>query len=225
MSGVYCYFGITLSGKTTLALEHLKADVARDGRPSLIIDAMPARNLRGYRHEPNRRAVFERLYRDGLHAVYTPKDDEDVDLLYAGVHAAGAEQRTPVHVLHDEAALCQTTQRIPEGMAQALRGWQHNDCTFRLVSQRPADLHGVVFACFPEVYCFRLEREADLERVKKELRLAPDVVERQSQGKFETYSRDRFKRAAHEEKKADEPAAGDPAPAPDGAGAGANRSG
>jgi hypothetical protein len=191
VAGVYCYFGVTTSGKTTLALRHLFADVERDGRPALILDCMPARNLRAYAHLPDRRAVGAQLYEHGMHAVYTPPSTDDLEKVLAGVHAAGIAG-TPVHVLWDEAALNQSPQSIADGISKAIRGWQHSDVTYRIVSQRPADLHGIVFAALPEVYCFRLEREADLDRVRKELRLDPAQVEKLDQGQYLTYRRDRF---------------------------------
>jgi len=210
MSGVYCYFGITSSGKTTLAMHHLIGDMKRDGQPALVLDCMPARNLRDYPHAKDPRAVVELLYgmpaegelpaRPRTSAFYTPRSEDELAKLLDAVHAAGA-RGAPVHVLWDEASLHQSPQHLDGRIAQALRGWQHNGCTFRIVTQRPADLHGVIFATMPEVYCFRLERQADLDRVRAELRLDPAVIEKLNQGQFETYPRDRFKTlkgAAHD---------------------------
>jgi hypothetical protein len=192
MSGVSCYFGVTTSGKTTLALDHLIADVNRDGRPSLVLDCMPARNLRDYPHARSVDQVVDRLYGKGTHAFFTPASEEDLAKLFGAVHAAGIAGG-PVHVLWDEASLHQSPQHIDDRIAQAVRGWQHNDCSIRIVTQRPADLNGVVFATMPEVFCFRLERQADLDRVREELRLDPAVIEKLNQGQSEFYSRDRFK--------------------------------
>ena len=198
MSGVYGYFGVTTSGKTTLALEHLRLDVALDGRPSAILDCMPARNLRGLPHAKDFLEVVQLLYVRGTHAVWTPRSDDELGRFFDVVHFAGAEQGKPIHVLWDEAALGQTPQRIDDRIRQALLGWQHNDCTFRLVSQRPGDLHGTFYSCIPEVYCFKVERDKCLDRVRDELSLQPEVIAALPQGKFETYSRNRFTKVQHE---------------------------
>lgn len=216
MSGVYGYFGVTTSGKTTLALEHLRLDVAFDGRPGLILDCMPAKNLRHLFHCRTRLEVVDYLYRRGSNATYTPSSEEDLAQLFDTIHYAGALEQRPIHVLWDEGSIHQSPQSIDDRVAIALRGWQHNDCTFRVVTQRPGDLHGVFYSCIPEVYCFRLERQRDLERVRGELSLDPTVIAAQPQGKYETYSRDRFKKvAAHEPPPPPAPAApAAPAPAP-----------
>lgn len=201
MSGVYCYFGVTTSGKTTLALDHLVEDIRRDGRPALVLDCMPAKNLKHYPHCRTLAQVVDQLYRVKTHAFYTPQSKEELDQLLKAVHAAATVKENPeknirpepIHILWDEASIHQTTQSIPKHVEQAVRGWQHNECTFRIVSQRPADLHGVIFATMPEVYCFRLERQADLDRVRDELRLNPAEIETLNQGEKRVYSRDRFK--------------------------------
>lgn len=226
MSGVYGYFGVTTSGKTTLALEHLRLDVGLDGRSSLILDCMPAKNLREFRHCESRLEAIQLLYAKGTHAVYTPKDEEDLAALFDVIHYAGSKEQTPIHVLWDEASIHQSPLSIDDRIAVALRGWQHNDCTFRLVTQRPGDLHGVFYSCIPEVYCFRLERARDLERVRAELSLPAEVIAAQPQGKYETYSRDRFKKVdAHEPPPPPVPApAAPPAPAAAAADGGVQRS-
>jgi hypothetical protein len=195
--GVSCFFGVTTSGKTSLALEKIKADIARDGRASLILDCMPARNLKAFHHEHSVDAVIERLYAEGTHACYTPSSEEDLEKLFKAVHAAGTAG-APIHVLWDEASLHQSPQHIADGIEKALRGWQHSDNSIAVVTQRPADLHGIVFACLPEVYCFRLERGADLKRVQDELSLDPEKIRVLNQGQFEVYSRDRFKKVTNE---------------------------
>lgn len=215
MSGVYGYFGVTTSGKTTLALEHLRLDVALDGRPSLILDCMPAKNLRALPHCGSRLEAVALLYRRGTHAVYTPEGEEDLAALFGTIHYAGAKEGLPIHVLWDEAALAQSPQHLDDRIRQALLGWQHNDCTFRLVSQRPGDLHGTFYACIPEVYCFRTEREKCLDRVRDELSLDPAVIAALPQGKYETYSRNRFEKVKHEPQPPAPPAPSPAAPAID----------
>jgi len=194
--GVYCYFGVTTSGKTTLALQHAAADLAVEGRPLAVLDCMPARNLRDLPHEPNLDAVLDALYLEGRKAVWTPRSEDELGRFFAAVHAAGTNRQrpTPIDVLWDEAGLAQTPHHIDDRIAGALRGWQHSDCRFRLVSQSPGDFNGIVFKCLPECYVFRLERTPDLDRIETELSLPREQVAAQDQGQFLTYSRDRFKK-------------------------------
>lgn len=211
MSGVFGYVGATTSGKTTLAAEHLNGDIAGDGRPGLILDCMPARNLADLPHEKSTAAVYAKLYDDKYpsSAVYTPRSVEELSEIFGVIHEAGVgdpEQERPplpVHVLWDEPVVTLEDGKIPMSVyqidgriAKALRGHQHNRCTFRLVSQSPKDFHGVFFMCMPEVYVFYLERDKDLERVEEMLRIPRAEVMAQARGQFKTYSRDRFEQKA-----------------------------
>lgn len=196
--GVYGYFGVTTSGKTTLALLHAAADLEAEGRPLAVLDCMPARNLRYMAHEPNLDAVIDALYEEGRKAVWTPRSDEELARFFDAVHRAGTApgRPQPIDVLWDEAGLAQSPHHIDPRIATALRGWQHSDCRFRLVSQSPGDFNGVFFKCLPECYVFRLERDIDLARIEQELKLPREQVENQGQGQYLTYSRDRFRKVA-----------------------------
>lgn len=206
MSGVYGYVGVTESGKTTLALEHLNLDIATTDFPALILDCMPAKNLSHLPHEPAPDAVYHKLFNLRESAVYTPKSVEEISEIFMMLHVAGTSQKLPVHVLWDEPVVTLDDGQVPMSVykidgriAKALRGWQHNGCSFRLCSQSIKDFHGVFFMCMPEVYVFRLEREPDLDRVELMLKMPRQVIESLPQGKCEVYFRNRFKKVDHAE--------------------------
>lgn len=169
--GCYWYVGKTQSGKTKQAYRDLCADVLSTGRPSLIIDPMPAWNFAGLPHEPTVEAVLEKLYRTKTHAVWTPERPEDVERLMKALRTVGR-----VHVLWDECSFHMSWRSIGEETTKALRGWAHAKLTWRLVTQRPGDIHGDAYACDPEVYAFRTEKEGDLERLRKEFGFDPEKL-------------------------------------------------
>jgi hypothetical protein len=190
MRGVEIFVGVTQYGKTTLALDH--ASKANDqGQPYLVLDCMPAANFKGFPHATDRVDVLKRLYgKPAQNVVYTPKGEEDLEALFKAVHTAGSrgESRT---VLWDECSFFMGPQHIGDWASAALRGWAHSGNYYLLVTQRPADMHGVVFITTPEVYVFRLERSVDLERVQKELSIQPEAVRDQVVGQYQTYRRNR----------------------------------
>lgn len=186
--GVEIFVGATQYGKTTLALEH--AYRANDqAQPFLVLDCMPAKNFRPYPHAVDRVDVLRRLYgKPERNVIYTPKSEEDLSALFKHVHAAGVagEPRT---ILWDECSFFMSPNYVPDLVSIALRGWAHSGNYFLLVTQRPADLNGVVFITSPKVYCFHLDRGADLERVEKEWQMVPDQVRALPVGKCLTFPR------------------------------------
>ncbi len=190
MRGVEIFVGVTQYGKTTLALDH--AHAANDaGQPYLVLDCMPAENFKGMLHASDRQDVLRRLYgKPAQNVIYTPKDEADLEALFERIHKAGTmgESRT---VLWDECSFFMSPQHVGDSASKALRGWAHSSNFYLLVTQRPADLNGVVFITSPEVYVFRLERSVDLERVQKELSIPPEKIRDQAVGQFETYRRNR----------------------------------
>lgn len=190
MRGVEIFVGVTQYGKTTLALDH--ASKANDqGQPYLVFDCMPAANFKGLYHAADRVEVVKRLYgKPAQNVVYTPKDEADLEWIFRKVHEAGTmgQSRT---VLWDECSFYMGPQYIGDEASKALRGWAHSGNYYLLVTQRPADLHGIVFITSPEVYVFRLERSVDLERVEKELSIPPEKIRDQAVGQYQQYRRNR----------------------------------
>lgn len=190
MKGVEIFVGVTQYGKTTLALAH--ASKANDqGQPYLVLDCMPAANFKDFPHAADRVDVLRRLYGNpAQNVVYTPKSEEDLEALFERIHKAGTMGQ-PRTVLWDECSFFMSPQHVGDSASKALRGWAHSSNYYLLVTQRPADLHGVVFITSPEVYVFRLERSADLDRVQRELSIAPEKIRDLAVGQFETYRRNR----------------------------------
>lgn len=177
--GCYWYVGKTQSGKTRKALEDLNADIQATGRPALILDPMPAWNFRGMEHEPNVEAVVRRLYEEKTHAVYTPESQEEVDALMRAIRAGKR-----VHVLWDECSFHMSFRAITPDVSRSLRGWAHSELGFRLVTQRPGDIHGDAYACDPEVYAFRTEKEGDVKRLHEEFGFDPEALKALPQFEF-----------------------------------------
>lgn len=182
--GCYWYVGKTQSGKTKKALADLQADVLATGRPSLIIDPMPAWNFAELPHEPTVEAVLAKLYGEKTHAVFTPERDQDVERLMSSLRAVGK-----VHVLWDECSFHMSKWKIGKETTKAVRGWAHARLTFRLVTQRPGDIHGDAYACDPEVYAFRTEKAGDLKRLEEEFCFDPDELRGLEEGDFRTKKR------------------------------------
>lgn len=195
MQGVEVFVGVTQYGKTTLALAHA-AKANDQGQPYLVLDCMPAANFKGMFHAIDRVDVIKRLYgKPAQNVIYTPKDEADLEWIFSKVHQAGTlgQSRT---VLWDECSFYMGPQYIGDEASKALRGWAHSGNLYLLVTQRPADLHGIVFITSPEVYVFRLERSVDLERVQKELSIDPRLVFMQDVGQYQTYRRNRHEQKA-----------------------------
>lgn len=182
--GCYWYVGKTQSGKTKKAFTDLNDDILGTGWPSLIIDPMPAWNFAGLPHEPTVEAALKKLYGEKTHAIYTPTRDVDVERLMNAVWTVGH-----VHILWDECSFQMSWRKISPATTRALRGWAHRKLTFRLVTQSPGDIHGDAYKCDPEVYAFRTERVACLERLAAEFGFDPEELKALEQGDFRTKKR------------------------------------
>jgi len=185
--GVYIYVGITQSGKTTKALSDLRQDIREDGRPALIVDLGPAINFKGTYHEKDRQAVFRKLYGEQSHAVYTPHDMDDFDLLMNGVAKCGG-----IHVILDEVRWVANYNRISVPLTTALRHWAHGDdgpVTYRCTSQRPGDLHRDFYACLTgDLYAFRIPPGLDQDRLVRECNFDQKALGTLPRGSFLTFS-------------------------------------
>lgn len=183
--GCYWYLGKTQSGKSKKAFADLLEDIRTTGWRSLIIDPMPAWNFAHLPHEKSLEGVLQKLFEEKTHAVWTPGDDEEeLDRLMSALREVGR-----VHVLWDETNFHMSKQSITKPRSKALRGWAHSKLTFRMVTQRPGDIHGDAYACDPEVYCFRIDKVGDLERVHDEFGFDPEAVKALAVEQFLTKKR------------------------------------
>lgn len=165
--GVSFYVGMTKTGKTHLALEHLKAAIEANGNPGLILDMISAENLRDFPHEKTVDDVRVRLYgKPRTNAVYRPRAEEETAEILRSIND---DRLGGVNVLIDEIfwVPCKGQKILPE-LSEALRGWRHHalgDNLFFLTSQRPGDLHGDGYAARSDLYVFRPSEGADVDRL------------------------------------------------------------
>lgn len=183
MSGVFWYVGVTLSGKTYLAYNHLKLDVQSSARPALVVDGTASRLLSRVPSVPSVRGALDALYRRGFHARIVPRESDDVVRLMSAATAAG-RCGSPVHVLIDEAAYWMKGQHIPEALARALRTHQHSGLTIRLTTQHLGDIPPVALQCTTRMYVFRCTSERAVRRLKDEYSLDPARVRSLPQREF-----------------------------------------
>ena len=174
-SGVSFYVGMTGTGKTYLAEQHLRAAVSENGNPALILDMIGAENFRAFPHERTVDDVLVKLYgKPRTHATYRPRSEEETAQIF---RAIGGETGTAgalggVNVLVDEIfwVPCKP-QKIAPDFSKAIRGWRHGDLgpsVFLLTSQRPGDLHGDGYAARSRMYVFRPSEGRDVDRIEKD---------------------------------------------------------
>ena len=152
--GVSFYVGMTKTGKTFRAIEHLKAAIVSNGNPGLILDMIGAENFKDMPHEKTVDDVRVKLYGSPrTNAVYRPRGDgeETAEIL----RSLNDDRLGGVNVLIDEIywVPCKPNQILPE-LAKSLRGWRHHELgpnEFFCTSQRPGDLHGDGYAARSEV--------------------------------------------------------------------------
>lgn len=161
--GVYFYVGKTQSGKTTRAIADLKADGEVTGWPRLIIDTVEAKNWKGQPHAADLGTVIDCLWGPNKRdVIWTPPDPDQFDRMMRALKASGH-----VHVLVDECRWWANKNRISADFSKAMRAWAHSDLTFRCTTQHPADLHSDAFACIMELYVFRTDIVAALDRLEE----------------------------------------------------------
>lgn len=184
--GVHIYVGITQSGKTTLAMNRMGEDIARDGLPALILDMGPALNFREIPHAKDPDEVTDKLYGFRSHVFYTPAGEEDFLSVVQSVHQTGA-----CHVLVDEVRWCQSNREIPLAFTKALRGWAHGKygpVTWHCTSQRPGDLHGDFYACLVgTLHAFKPAPGPDTDRLVHDFAMNADQLRALRRGEFIPY--------------------------------------
>jgi hypothetical protein len=167
--GVSFYVGMTGTGKTYLALQHLREAVAENGFPALILDLVRAKNLRDLPHEPSVDAVLDKLYGSPrTHATFTPTEEQTDQLM----RAISDDLAGGVNVLVDEIYWVPCNARkISTDFSKALRSWRHpalGENRFFLTSQRPGDLHGDGYAARSRMYVFRPSEGRDVDRLERD---------------------------------------------------------
>lgn len=171
--GVSFYVGMTKTGKTYLALKHLKEAIVENGNPGLIVKMVNTSTLDGLPVEKSLDDVLVRLYGSPrTSAVYKPKGEaETAELMRAISH----DDLGGVNVLVDEIYWVPCNGRkIDEDFSKALRGWRQHalgNNVFFLTSQRPGDLHGDGYTARSALYVFRPAEGSDVDRLQKDFGL------------------------------------------------------
>lgn len=176
--GVTFYVGMTKTGKTYLALEHLKAAVIENGNPALVLDMIGAENFQDVPHEKTVDDVLAKIYGNPrTHATFKPRSEEETAAL---MRAISDEFTGGVNVLVDEIywVPCKAHKILPD-FSLALRSWRHHRCgpnVFFLTSQRPGDLHGDGYAARHAMYVFRPSEGRDVDRLVKDFSLPKEEM-------------------------------------------------
>lgn len=171
--GVSFYVGMTKTGKTYLALDHLREAIIENGNPGLIVKMVNTSTLEGLPCEKSLDDVLAKLYGNPrTNAVYKPKSEDETEAL---MRAISADDTGGVNVLVDEIYWVPCNGRkIATEFSKALRGWRQHKLgnnVFFLTSQRPGDLHGDGYTARTALYVFRPAEGSDVDRLQKDFGL------------------------------------------------------
>lgn len=164
--------GIPGSGKTYLALQHLREAMARNGWPALLIDSIGEEQVAHVPHARSVREAIEWVWGAGESAAYIPPGIEEVNALLRPCLEVGR-----VNVWIDEAHTWLTARRGTDGpLLRLMRTHRHARVNLFLTAQHlTGDVPQEALSCAPEIYCFRCTSPAVLERLGRE-GIDPDVV-------------------------------------------------
>ncbi len=172
--GANIYLGVTRSGKTTLARQHIDADAARWRHPVATLDLETASDWAGAPHAGSADEVINALYVLKKNPLpWTTTEDQ--------VAERAKFFRTVAHwgaagVLVDGVPMICDGHSFEKEFKNALYKWGHGKSgpTFwYLVAQRPSLLHRNAFAACRIVHVFRQSPGADADRVLHEFEITP----------------------------------------------------
>lgn len=164
-SGVRWYVGIPGSGKTTLALRHLREAIEQNGDPALVIDSAGVAQLAGIRRASTVREAIERVWGEARHARFVPNDAREVDEL-----ARACEAGKNVNLLVDETSPWLSSRRgIGGALVRLMRRHRHARARLFLTTQHlSGDVPQDALSCAPTLYVFRCTAPAVLHRLEEE---------------------------------------------------------
>lgn len=182
LTGTRWYVGCNKSGKTSLAKDHLKLLIRRNGWPALILDSQGVDQLADVRHARTMREALEWVWGAGQHAAYVPKNQEEVDALARACLDPGE-----VNLFVDEAHLWLRARKGADGPLVALiRGHRHAKANLLLTTQHyTADVPQEARSCAPRLHVFRCTGQAVLDELKK-LGVDPERAKSLEQNRFVT---------------------------------------
>jgi hypothetical protein len=163
-TGVRWYVGIPGSGKTYLALAHLRELIESNGWPALVIDTAGVSNFASIPHARNVREALSWVWGAGNHAAIVPSDAMQVEQLVGACQGAGR-----VNLLVDEAAYWLSARSSGTGLLRLMRAHRHARANVLLTTQHlTGDVPQEALSCAPRLYVFRCTAPAVLKRLTEE---------------------------------------------------------
>lgn len=165
------FYGDVRTGKTTAALAEARAEAGAAGLPLLIIDSLGSQTFDDIRPAcelKTVRAVCERVWRAGRHALFMPSDPEEVEALAQVAFTMGHEKppRSCV-VLIDETSPWFNAWLRPRWLTLLLRAHRHCYVSVFLTTQYLGDLSPAYLQCVERHRIFRNSSPRALARIKE----------------------------------------------------------
>lgn len=174
--GIHWYTGITGSGKTTLAWQHLIALVTRTRAPALILDHAAMNFL----HIPHAKTVDEALYSIYVlrqHTWYSPRGVDDFNSVLRGVIAASEKYGDKIHLLIDEARTYANNKYLSPILSDYMGRWRHLALSIQLTTQYFGDINSEAYSKGPpRLWIFRSTGDRVLELLRQRFSLDPERV-------------------------------------------------
>lgn len=161
--GVRLYCGMPRTGKTSLALVQIAAQIHATGLPVLGIDSTGAENLRKYPHAPSVQAAIDGVWLNGAHTFYIPKDEKEFEQLIGATGAAG----NCILFIDEIGFWIKGGGWIPPRLAEIFRAFHHKQISMYATSQTIGDFAPLARMCATEFYCFRVSDGDAASRIEK----------------------------------------------------------
>ena len=158
------YVGAPGHGKTYLGFQHLKR-LALDRKPALVIESVAGEShFAGIEKVDSVEDAVHRVWYDGKHTAFTPKEPEEVEALARAV-LAGKD----VHFFIDEIAFWLTSHRGSQSdLTRLFRSYRHARSTIQFTTQHfSGDIPQEVISCNVELFIFRSLSMSVAERLEK----------------------------------------------------------
>lgn len=162
------FYGDVRTGKTTAALAEALAEAGAAGLPLLILDSLGSNTFDDIRHKAELktlRAVCERVWRAGRHALYMPKSPEEVESLAAVAFQMGHAGKSCV-ILIDETSPWFNAWSRPRELSLLIRAHRHCRVSVFLTTQYLGDLSPAYLQCVEQHRIFRNSSPRAIQRIR-----------------------------------------------------------
>jgi hypothetical protein len=156
------------TGKTTAALAEAQAEAGAAGLPLLILDSLGSStfdHLRATFDVKTARAACVRVFRQGRHTLWVPKDPEEVEALAAVAFDMGHDGRSCV-MLIDETSPWFSAMYRPRNLTLLVRAHRHCRISIFLTTQYLGDLSPAYLQCVERHRIFRTSSPRALQRIR-----------------------------------------------------------